>query len=578
VQTVPAADLTPPPTTPEPSTEPESIMTREAAKELRRRYADLSALYVTGAQLSATLEWDPLIRKMVGAALRLVQADNAALVLVDNYRHDLYVAAANNLPDALAARIRYAFGDGLFGWVAEHRESVLLVGDDVSERYPSFYSHPEPLSSAICVPLIPPPVEGELQNVAGVLAITRCKESPPLSQDDLELLTALSTQAAAALENARLYKQMQRINLQMANLIEISRNLTLTLDVDLVLRMVVEKAVDLLQGEAGSLLLVDPITDELIFKIALGPAGARLHDVRLPPGAGIAGTVVRTGRPLIVNDAKADPRHFADIDEWTALVTNSLLCVPLANKGKIIGVLEVMNKMTGTPFDEQDRDSLSAFAVESSIALENARLYSDLKQAFTETVRVIAQAVEARDPYTAGHSERVTHIAIETAREMGWSPKQIELLEIGSLLHDVGKIGVSDAILRKPSSLTDEEYAEMKKHPIMGAKMLESINNLRPVLPYILYHQERFDGKGYPFGLAGTEIPIEGRILAVLDTLDAMTSDRPYRRGMTLEQALKEIRENRGSQFDPEVVDALMRVVARNGDWMQKHALKMSDS
>jgi HD-GYP domain-containing protein (c-di-GMP phosphodiesterase class II) len=146
---------------------------------------------------------------------------------------------------------------------------------------------------------------------------------------------------------------------------------------------------------------------------------------------------------------------------------------------------------------------------------------------------------------------------------MGWTHEQIELLEIGSLLHDIGKIGVSDAILRKPYRLTDEEYAQMKKHPIVGAKMLESVSILRSVLPYILYHQERYDGQGYPFGLSGKEIPIEGRILAVLDTLDAMTSDRPYRRGQTIEQALAEIKRHRGTQFDPQVVDALLRVAER---------------
>jgi putative nucleotidyltransferase with HDIG domain len=288
-----------------------------------------------------------------------------------------------------------------------------------------------------------------------------------------------------------------------------------------------------------------------------------LINTRLPAGVGIAGNVFQTGKPLIVNDVQTDPRHFRDENVAAMLPTRSLLCVPLTNNGRVTGVLEVINKKDGTPFDEDDRDSLAAFAIQSSIALENARLYSDLKRAFRDTVRVIANAIEARDPYTAGHAERVTAVAIETAHEMGWSREQIELLEIGSLLHDIGKIGVSDAILRKPDRLTDEEYGQMKKHPVVGAKMLESVSILRSVLPYILYHQERYDGLGYPFGLSGKEIPIEGRILAVLDTLDAMTSDRPYRKGQTVEQALAEIKRHRGTQFDPEIVDALLRVAER---------------
>jgi HD-GYP domain-containing protein (c-di-GMP phosphodiesterase class II) len=172
----------------------------------------------------------------------------------------------------------------------------------------------------------------------------------------------------------------------------------------------------------------------------------------------------------------------------------------------------------------------------------------------------LANAVEARDPYTAGHSERVTRIAIQIAKEMGWSREQLQGLEIGALLHDIGKIGVGDAILRKPSRLTEDEYREMRQHPILGARVIESISALRPVLPYVLYHQEHYDGRGYPFGLNGKEIPIEGRLLAVVDSLDAMTSDRPYHKAMTMEGALEEISRHRGTQFDPVVVDALMRI------------------
>ena len=554
-------NIAPPATVPEPATEPESFISREVADELRRRYADVSALYVTGAELSATLEWEPLIRKMVAAAIQLVRADDAALVLIDKYRGDLYIAGASHLSDAVVAQTRLQTGDGVVGWVMDHREALLLIGPVDIQRYPKFFAKPDQIGSAICVPLIPPPTEAGPKRVVGVLAINRRVASPPLTQDDLELVTALSTQAATALENARLYKHLQRRNTQLANLIEIGRNLTLTLNIDLVLRMILEKATELIHCEAGSLLLVDPETDELIFKIATGPAGTQLSDTRLPPGAGIAGAVARTGKPLIVNNPKADPRHYGNVDARTAQVTHSLLCVPLISKEHTIGVLEVLNKTDGTPFDEQDRDSLVSFAIQSSIALENARLYSDLKRAFTETVKVITNAVEARDPYTAGHSERVTSIAIETARELGWSHEQIEILEIGSLLHDIGKIGVSDVILLKPGPLTEDEWTEMKKHPILGAKLLESISNLRQVLPYILYHHERYDGKGYPFGLAGTEIPIEGRMLAVLDTLDAMTSNRPYRVGMAMDEALLEIQKNCATQFDPEVVDALMHVV-----------------
>lgn len=380
--------------------------------------------------------------------------------------------------------------------------------------------------------------------------------SPPAPEN-------LATTQDAAAELRWLNQLLQQRAAQLQNLIEISRALTASLEVDVVLLAIVEKAVELLRCQTGSLLLVDEDTKELVFKVALPPAGEQLIDTRLPLGVGIVGAVARDGKPLIVNDAKADPRHYSGIDASTTLTTQSLLCVPLISKGRVIGVVEVMNKMNGTLFDEEDSQSLAAFATQGAIALENARLYSELKRAFTETVRVMTNAIEARDPYTRGHTERVTHLALGIARELGWSRERLETLEIGALVHDIGKIGVSDSILRKPARLTKQEYAKMKTHPVLGAAMLEGVSMLRPILPYILYHQERYDGTGYPFGLKGTEIPVEGRLLAVVDTFDAMTSDRPYRKGLSQEVAIAEIVRHRATQFDPDIVDALLRVFDR---------------
>lgn len=398
---------------------------------------------------------------------------------------------------------------------------------------------------------------------------------PPDGPEALSLPApeSLATTPDAADELRRLNQQLQQRAAQLQNLVEISRALTASLEVDVVLHSIVEKAVELLHCQTGSLLLVDEDTKELVFKVALPPAGAQLIDTRLPFGVGIVGAVARDGKPLIVNDAQADSRHYSAIDASTALITQSLLCVPLISKERVIGVVEVLNKMDGTLFDEEDGESLAAFATQGAIALENARLYSDLKRTFAETVRLMTNAIEARDPYTAGHTERVTRLALGIARELGWPRERLEILEIGALVHDIGKIGVSDSILRKPARLTKEEYAKMKTHPLVGAAMLEGVSMLRPIQPYILYHQERYDGTGYPFGLKGKEIPEEGRLLAVVDTFDAMTSNRPYRKGLSEKAAIAEIVRHRGSQFDPDIVDALLRVLQRDGsDTPSAHA------
>ncbi len=549
-------------TSPEPATPPEPLSTKAMADELRRGYATLAELYTAGARLSAVLQWEPLLEQILTTALNLVCGDGASLTLVDDSREDLYLAAATHLPATVIQNTRLLPGEGLPGWVIQHREAVLLNGPLDPQRYPKSLAKADAIGSVLSTPLIPPPLGTKVQSVVGALNVHRQITHPPFVQDELEVLTALSTQAAIALQNARLYQQLQLRHTQLETLTEISRTLAATLDMDAVLHLIIQKAMALLDCQAASLLLVDPAQRELVVQVALGLGGPTWSNKRLPLDAGFAGYVVRTGQPLSVDDAQNDPRYDHLVESSIEQPIRSLLCVPLVKTDQVFGVLQVMNKKNGAAFSDADRDSLTAFALQSTLALENARLYSELKQGFTDTVRVITNAIEARDPYTAGHSDRVNKIAQEIGRELGWPRERIEILEIGAILHDIGKIGVSDSILHKPGELTREEYADMKQHPIVGAKVLEQVHALRPILPYILYHQEHFDGGGYPFGLAGSAIPIEGRLLAVVDAFDAMISDRFYRMGMTIHQALEELLRHRGTQFDPEIVDALVRVAS----------------
>ena len=186
-----------------------------------------------------------------------------------------------------------------------------------------------------------------------------------------------------------------------------------------------------------------------------------------------------------------------------------------------------------------------------------------VKQLMFETITAIAGTIDAKDPYTKGHSERVAEYSVKIAKELGMEEKRVNELSYIALLHDIGKVGIPDAILLKPDRLTDEEYATMKTHTSIGAKVLESLNSIQHIEYGALYHHERYDGRGYPNGLQGEEIPLYGRIIAAADALDAMTSNRAYRKHLPKERVLEEIANGKGTQFDPVVTDALLSLIER---------------
>lgn len=183
----------------------------------------------------------------------------------------------------------------------------------------------------------------------------------------------------------------------------------------------------------------------------------------------------------------------------------------------------------------------------------------DTRVAHLQTVTMLANVIETRDPYTAGHLERVRRLALNLAFALDWPLEKIAILEFGAILHDIGKIIVPSHVLKKTGPLDEDEWRLMRQHPIAGAKMLESVDHLRPAIPYVLYHHELWNGNGYPFGLAGEEIPVEGRLLAIVDAFDAMTSNRPYHFSITAEEALQELEKNKGVFFDPYMVDVFIR-------------------
>jgi putative nucleotidyltransferase with HDIG domain len=209
-------------------------------------------------------------------------------------------------------------------------------------------------------------------------------------------------------------------------------------------------------------------------------------------------------------------------------------------------------------FTEDDLELLISIAGPASIQIQNALYLGQLKKSYRDTIRALAKAVDARDPYTVGHNWRVSRLAVAVASSLGYSADELGTAELGGILHDIGKIGIPDSIFLKSEKLADEEWQIMQQHPEIGAKMVAGIDFLEPVLPYILYHHEHWDGNGYPYGLKQSEIPEEGRLLLVCDAFDAMTTTRPYRNGLDPELAIEELRQAKGIQFDPMYVNAFI--------------------
>ncbi|KGG80096.1 hypothetical protein Y919_08190 [Caloranaerobacter azorensis H53214] len=200
------------------------------------------------------------------------------------------------------------------------------------------------------------------------------------------------------------------------------------------------------------------------------------------------------------------------------------------------------------------------------LARHSFKLYVDMKHVYMETIQALTNAMEAKDAYTSGHAERVGKYAVKLARALNLSDRRIENIKNAAILHDIGKIGIDDQILRKPGKLTYEEYEKIKKHPSIGAEILKEVNFLKEVSSIVRHHHERYDGKGYPDGLKEDEIPVEAAILAIADVYDAMTSDRPYRKALTKEVALSEIEKNAGTQFNPEFAKMFVKVMRNEGE------------
>ena len=354
----------------------------------------------------------------------------------------------------------------------------------------------------------------------------------------------------------------------LVSLVKISRSITALTDIDELLRVIAEETKNAIQADRCTVFLWDKDTDELWSKVALGMDASQ--EIRFPADKGLAGYVVKTGESLNIVDAYNDERFNPEVDTKTGYRTKTILCMPIMNNNReIIGAFQVLNKIDGV-FTKNDEDLLIAIGGSASIALENAQLfdqqlqlYREQKLLFESFINTLATSIDARDKITAGHSTRVRLYSSLLADALGMEAKEKSLLEKAAILHDIGKIGIRDSVLQKDGKLTDEEYKHIQEHVRITHNILNRIymsQDFRIITEMACSHHEKWDGTGYYRHLKGEEITLGGRILAVADVFDAITSKRHYRDKMPIVNVLDILMKGAGSHFEKSLVDMFLSI------------------
>jgi HD-GYP domain-containing protein (c-di-GMP phosphodiesterase class II) len=503
---------------------------------------EVSAALTTVTQGSRVLE-----QKTLEAAIRIVDGTAGMLTRADSDGHQAAIMAVWLGTDPTG--MVFQNGQGVVGATMLSGRAT-VVGDLAWQA--ELASPPDlgDLKAAICTPMFE---EGQLW---GTLSVFDDKKRE-WTTDDQRVLATLANQGVVAVRNAELYEKNERSIWELRNLQEALQAATSTLELSQVLQQVLAGAAKASSAQIGCLALADD-KGKLALKGGFGTDHVTAERLALVIGGDICRNVMKSGEPVM----EAMSTQTADD---TALNPRAVLCVPITLRGKPLGVVFLANYKAGHEFTEDHRNLVTELATQAAVAIDNARLFEDREAVILESLEALAATVDEKDRYTAGHSERVTQYALVIARQMHYAPRDPAAwtrLERGGRLHDIGKVGVPDAVIQKPGKLTDAEFEQMKSHTTRGYNILSRLHMLTDELVIVRSHHERYDGKGYPDRKKGDEIPIFAWIVSAADAIDAMTSDRPYRRGMSLEVALDQVRAGAGTHFHPDVAEAVLDAAA----------------
>jgi len=510
----------------------QSEIPKQQIEILERDNRKFKILQEIQQNIGAERDINKLLPLIINEISRLIEADRTSIFLIDWDTSELRAKFAQGVADDL---ISIKLRMGIVGWSVLSKQVVNITS---ASEHPYFNPEIDQILDYHTESILVAPIQDNKGRVIGAIELLN-KDIGCFSETDVNLISSDAhalglTDHFAAMTNEDAGELIRRLTEQT-------------------------------RSERGALFKLDQQTGHLCSLYAHG-LGKTNIDLNLK--LGIAGLVAVSGQVLNIKDAAQDNRFDSSIDAKTGYRTKTILAVPLLDQNNDnIGVIEVINKRNGI-FDEADIDILKGLSSVVAIAIVNAMMFEEQEKQFQSFLEVMAASIDAKDKFTAGHSINVTRFAVGIASELGFNDSEIDVIRTAGLLHDYGKLGIDDQVLKKPGKLNKEEYQHIKKHVTITRDILEKMNfarKYRNVPAIAASHHEYLDGSGYDSGLQSKEIPFMARIITVADVFEALTADRHYRTAMKLEDALSVIHEGVGSgKFDPNVVNALIRYLEKS--------------
>jgi HD-GYP domain-containing protein (c-di-GMP phosphodiesterase class II) len=502
---------------------------------------------------------DEVVKGLSHLLKRTVKSRWAAIYLLDSEHRNFLPARISGIPrNQLHLFRNMALNPGdipFLGNMISKKQHLIITG---GKRLDFLTPELSKLLQHLTLLVLPMVVRNQ---VIGAVVVSRSSSYPPFNDKEIAVIRETVAHSALAISHIRLFDESLDMAVEMGRRVdviltldEINKAISSSLSPTIIIETAMEHIERIIQCEL--VVVLEEQNGEL------GVLAARSRDITIPPsihqgsilsGPSLAHEVLDTWKSSYLPSLSAIPGLGAVDSSLASAGIQSAMAIPLVSKEAIRGVLLLGDTSIGQ-FVKEDAFTIEKIAGQLAVALDNARHFQEMRSLFINTVASLANAIDAKSPWTKGHSERVMEISATIARELGLTDELIEKVRLCGLLHDIGKIGIIEALLEKPEQLSEDEFPPMRLHPEKGVAILAPIEQLHDMLPGILYHHERMDGTGYPEGLQGSLIPLEARIIAVADSFDAMVSDRPYKAALTPHQAIRELEREAGTHFDARVV------------------------